>query len=228
MSSPTTIDTRTPPTSAARTPIGHRPGPIGYWLGALVAVLATLGALAWGTVAFLGWQTHVQEFPRLAFGGSMTVSVPDSGTRVIYLEHDRSIPVPPTPAVSVTGPSGAEVPLSAYRAELRYDVPGEANRIGEAVLTFQADEPGTYQVTVADTDPATTVAVGDNLVSGWAPQVVGSVALLLGGLLLALVIVIVTAARRARTTALTVPTQVLRPAPRRWQRTATAPWTPCQ
>lgn len=200
MTTYTTVDTRTTTPSPARARDGRRPGPVGYWLGALVALLAALGAVAWGTVAFLGWQTHVQEFPRLALAGTVTVSVPDSGTRVVFLEHERSAPVPSAPAVSVTGPSGAELPLSAYGAELRYDVPGDVNRIGDAVLTFEANEPGTYLVTVAGLPGGTTVAVGDDLVSGWGPQVLGSVALLLVGLLLGVVIVIVTFARRARTT----------------------------
>ena len=200
MSSPTTLGTRPASTHVASPHDRPRPGMTGYWVAALVAALGTLAALAWGAAAFLGWQTHVQEFLRLDHPGVVAISVPDSGTRFIYLEHDRSIPVPPTPAVSVTGPSGAQVPLSAYPSELRYDVPGDADRLGDAVLTFAADEPGAYSVTVAAMEDGTTVAVGDDLVSRWAPRVVGSIAVLLGGLLLALVIVVVTAARRARTT----------------------------
>lgn len=172
----------------------------GYWLGALVAVLTTLSALGWGAFAFLGWQAHVQEFPRLTSSGTMTVFVSETGSRFLYLEHDRSTAVPSVPAVTVTGPSGTQVPVTTFRAELRYDVPNEANRIGDAVLRFQAEEPGTYRVAVADSDPGITVAVGDDLVRGWGPQVAGSVALLLGGLLLGLILVIVTAARRSRST----------------------------
>ena len=186
-----------PRTIPSPTPAGRRPSPAGYWLGALVAVLTTLSALGWGATAFLGWQAHVQEFPRLTYSGTTTVSVTETGTRFLYLEHDRSAAAPSVPTVTVTGPSGAAVPVAAYRVDLRYDVPNDANRIGDAVLTFQAEEPGTYHVTVADTDPGVTVAVGDDLVRGWGPQVVGSVALLLGGLLLGLILVIVPAARRA-------------------------------
>lgn len=186
-------------TAASTMPV-KRPSTAGYWLGALLAVLTTLSALGWGAFGFLGWQAHVQEFPRLTSPGTITVSVTETGTRFLYLEHDRSSAESSVPAVTVTGPSGAEVPLAGYQAELRYDVPGMANRIGDAVLTFQAEESGTYRVTVADVDQGTTVAVGDDLVRGWGPQVVGSVALLLGGLLLGLILVIVTAARRSRST----------------------------
>lgn len=193
MSTHTTIDSSAP----APAPVRRRPSTAGYWLGALVAVLATLGAFAWGTFAFLGWQTHVQEFPRLTSPGTTTVSVTDPGTRFLYLEHDRSTAIPSVPTVTVTGPSGVEVPLTAYRAELRYDVPSDPNRIGDAVLTFPANEQGTYRITVGDADQGTTLAIGDDLVRGWGPQVVGSVALLLGGLLAGLILVIVTAARRS-------------------------------
>lgn len=190
-----------PGTAPPTTPTRRRPSTTGYWLVALLAILTTLGALTWGAFTFLGWQSHVEDFPRLTPPGTAAVSVTDTGTRFLYLEHDRSTPVPSIPAITVTGPSGTEVALTAYQDEMRYDVPNVANRIGDAVLTFPADEPGTYQVTIADTDPDTTLAVGDNLVRGWGPQVIGSVALLLGGLLLALILVIITAARRSRTTA---------------------------
>lgn len=194
----THITTRTPTQVPMTAPSSvRRPSTAGYWLGALVAVLTTLSALGWGAFAFLGWQAQVEDFPRITPPGTAAVSVTETGTRFIYLEHDRSTALPAVPPVTVTGPSGADVPLTAYRAEMRYDVPNDANRIGDAVLTFQAAERGTYQVTVSDADPGTTLAVGDNLVRGWGPQVVGSVALLLGGLLLGLVLVIVTAARRA-------------------------------
>lgn len=182
------------------TPARRRPSTAGYWLGAVVAVLATLGALAWGISTFLGWQTHVEDFARLTPPGMVSVSVSDPDTRYLYLEHDRSTAVPSVPTVTVTGPSGTEVPSTAYRAQLRYDVPDEADRIGDAVLTFEADEPGTYLVTVGDTDQGTTVAVGDDLLRGWGLQVVGSVALLLGGLFVGLTLVVVTAARRTGAT----------------------------
>lgn len=202
MTTHTTTNTSTPTSTTAppTTPARRRPSTAGYWLGALLAVLTTLGALTWGAFTFLGWQSHVEDFTRLTPPGTAAVSVTDTGTRFLYLEHDRSTPVPSIPAITVTGPSGTQVPLTAYDAEMRYDVPNVANRIGDAVLTFQTDEPGTYQVTIADTDPGTTLAVGDNLVRGWGPQVLGSVALLLGGLLLALILAIITAARRSRST----------------------------
>jgi hypothetical protein len=190
-----------PGAAPSTTPAKRRPSTTGYWLGALVAVLAILGALTWGTFTFLGWQAHVEDFPRLSPPGTVAVSVTEPGTRFLYAEHDRSTAVPSLlPAVTVTGPSGAFVPLTAYRAEMRYDVPHDTNQVGDAVLTFQAHEPGTYRVTVATADHGTTVAVGDDLLWGWAPRVVATIALLLGGLLVGLTLVVVTAARRSGTT----------------------------
>jgi hypothetical protein len=182
-----------PSTPATR----QRPSTAGYWIGALVAVVATFGAIVWGTFLFLGWQAHVGDFPRITPPGTAVVSITESGTKFIYVEHDRSTAVPAAPAVTVTGPSGARVPLAAYHAELRYDVPQDANNVGDAVLTFRASEPGGYQVTVTSAEPGTTVAVGDDMLRGFGPQVVGVVALLLGGLLVGATVVIVTAARRS-------------------------------
>jgi hypothetical protein len=197
MSTYTTTNRSTPGTASSASPARQRPSTAGYWVGALLAVVATLGAIFWGTFVFLGWRAHVEDFPRLTPPGTAVVSVIDPGTRFIYLEHDRSTAVPSVPAVTVAGPSGATVPLAAYTAEMRYDVPKVANQIGDAVLTFQANEPGPYRVAVAAAGQGTTVAVGDDLLWGFGPQVVGVVALLLGGLLVGLTFVIVNAARRS-------------------------------
>jgi hypothetical protein len=187
----------TPGAPLPTTPPRRRPSTAGYWIGAGIAIVATLAAVVWGAFTFLGWRAHVEDFPRVSPPGTAVVSVADTGTRIIYLEHDRATPVPPTPSVTVTAPSGAGVPLAEYRAEMRYDVPGVTRRVGDAVLSFQAQEPGSYQVTVADTEPGAVVAIGDDLVWAWGPQVVGIVALLLGGLLVGLLTVIVTAVRRS-------------------------------
>ncbi|MGA8046680.1 MAG: hypothetical protein WCA30_10510 [Dermatophilaceae bacterium] len=197
----TTTGLGSPPTTAPTPPASPaaRPGTWGYWLGALVAILATAGAIAWGTMTFLDWRSHVQDFSRLTAEGTTSVSVTDPGRLFIYVEHDRSATRPAAPSVTVAGPTGDAVALRAYGAQLRYDVPGEPGRVGDAVLSFQADEPGSYQVTVADLEPGTAVAVGDHLARGWIPPVVGSIALLLGGILAGVVLVIVTAARRAST-----------------------------
>lgn len=184
-----------PPQSSI--PTKRRTTTAGYWVGAVVAALATLGAVAWGAFAFLGWRANVEDFPRLTPPDSAVVSVTDTGTRYIYLEHDRSTALPSVPAVTVTGPAGAQVPLVAHQGQMRYDVPGVADRIGDAAMTFRVNEPGTYRVTVAAADKGTVVAVGDDLLSGWGPQVIGVVTLLLVGWLVGLTLVIVTAARRA-------------------------------
>lgn len=184
-------------TAPSSTPTSQQPSKAGYWVGALIAVVATLGAIAWGTFLFLGWRAHVEDFARLTPPGTAVVSVTETGTRFIYLEHDRSTDVPAVPAITVTGPSGVPVPVAAYQGEMRYDVPKVANKIGDAVLTFPANQPGPYQVTVGAAGQGATIAVGDDLLWGFGPQVVGVVALLLGGLLVGSTLVIVTAARRS-------------------------------
>lgn len=192
------ITNSTPTSAALATRTGRGPSTAGYWVGALVAILATAGAIVWGVVTFVGWRAHVEDFPRLTPPGTVAISVVDPGTRFIYLEHDRSTPVPAAPTVRVTDPSGAQVPLAPYALEMRYDVPGVGDRIGDGVLTFQATEPGVHDVTVEAAEPGTTVAVGDDLLWEWGPKVAGIVALLLGGLLVGLATIVVTAVRRSR------------------------------
>ena len=200
MSTHMTNSPAAPGTATSATPVTRGASTAGYWVGAVIALLATVGAVAWGVFAFLGWQAHIEDFPRVTPPGTAAVSVTDPGTHFLYLEHDRSTATPPTPAITVTGPTGTEVPLAAYRAEVRYDVPAVADRVGDAALTFPADQPGTYRVTVAEAEQGTVVAVGDSLLWGWGPQVVGIVVLLVGGVLVGLTVVIVTAVRRAGAT----------------------------
>lgn len=197
MSTFTSTNRPAPVTARPSGPPGSRASTAGYWVGALVAVAAILGALVWAAFALLGWRQHVEDFTRVTPPGTAVVSVTDTGTAYVYLEHDRSTVIPPVPAVIVEGPSGAEVPVADFRGVMRYDVPGEANRVGDAVLRFPADEPGTYRITVADTQAGATVAIGDHLVWAWAPQVVGMVALVGCGLLVGVGLVVVTAIRRS-------------------------------
>ena len=198
MSTPTTTNRPAPlPGGPQNPPAGRRPSAAGYWVGALVAVLSIVGAVVWGVFTFLGWQAHVEDFPRLTPPGTVAVSVTDPESHFIFLEHDRSTAVPEMPAVAVTGPTGSEVPTVAQVNNLRYDVPDAANRVGDAVLSFETNEPGTYLVAVEAAEEGTIVAVGDDLVGGWWLQVAGSVALLLGGVLVGLAVVIVTAVRRS-------------------------------
>ena len=173
-----------------------RPGKAGYWIGPVVALLAIAGAATWGVLAFLGWRAHVEDFARIAPPGRVTVSVTEPGTRILFLEHDRSTAVPPVAGIVVTGPSGAPVRQAVYRGEMRYDVPAVANRVGDAVRTFEAQQAGAYRITVGAAGPGTTVAVGDDLVRGWGPHVVGIV-VLLGGVSAGLALVLITGVRRS-------------------------------
>ncbi|HYN29198.1 MAG TPA: hypothetical protein VES95_04920 [Dermatophilaceae bacterium] len=193
----TTTTPQTPQTPTAPAAPRRRPGTAGYWVGALVTLVATLGALLWGAGAFLGWRAHIEDFPRVTVPGAAVVTLTDTGTRILYVEHDRSITDPAVPAITVTAPSGATVPVSAYSGEMRYDVPGATGRVGDAVAVFTATEPGAYRLTIPASDTDATVAVGDDLVWGWGPQLAGIVALFLGGLVAGLALVVVTAARRS-------------------------------
>jgi hypothetical protein len=186
-----------PGTTSTTGPAKRRPSSAGYWLGTLVVVLATLGALVWGAFAFLGWRAEVQDFQRFHAPDSAVVSLTDTGTWFVYVEHDRSTPVSEAPVVTVADPAGTAVPVTAYRGEMRYDVPGVSNQVGDAVFTFHANQVGGYRVTVADAAQGTTVAVGHDLLWAWGPQVIGIVALFLGGLVIGLTMVIVTAVRRS-------------------------------
>ncbi|MDT0164924.1 hypothetical protein Q9R32_05080 [Actinotalea sp. AC32] len=166
----------------------------GYLLAAAIAVVGLVGAGTWAGTALIAEAYRPATFERTAVPGTGTVTLAGGDVRVVYAEGTAT---PPTPEqVHVTAPDGADVPLRPYRGELEYDVPdgtgvggpdGAPGRLGVAVASFTAPEPGSYEVGSAS--GSGTLAVGPDLAPGalravTLPAGLGLLALL-GGLALA-------------------------------------------
>jgi hypothetical protein len=75
-----------PPRQASR-----RTSTTGYWVAALVAVLGITAAFLWGALGISNTQDRINSFDRLAIPGTVTVSVTDPGTLVVYHESQGEV-----------------------------------------------------------------------------------------------------------------------------------------
>jgi hypothetical protein len=164
-----------PPSIQAR----KRPSTAGYWVAAVVAVLGLTAAFLWGAIGISTTQDRINGFDRLAVPGTVTVSVSDPGTMVIYHESAAEVARYAEPSANgriatrwdpgtrtiVTVPYAGETPIWQ---QLGLQVTGptgaavpvatyrssahydlEPGRAGRAVATFQATTAGPYRVSAA-------------------------------------------------------------------------------
>jgi hypothetical protein len=138
----------TSPVPSPVRPAGPRRGAsrLGYWVGGGLVAAACIGAVAWVVFAFFGLTNQVNGFQRMTVPGTATVHVAQAATRVLYFEGPRTGAPSGQLSIQVTGPAGNPVVVSAYRGDLRYDVPGESGRVGKAIASFQAAAAGDYQI----------------------------------------------------------------------------------
>jgi hypothetical protein len=187
----------TPPPSTYRKRTAVRASTTGYWGGGILITAATVGAIVWVALGWLGLMHHVDGFQRTAVPGSATVHVDAPSTRVLYFEATRGTPAFAAGAVTVVGPGMTSVPVTGYFRDLRYDVPGDFSHVGRAVASFRATAAGDYAVTVKGPF-AGTLAIGDDVVWDAVPHVVGAAALFLAGVGIGVTLIITTAIRRSR------------------------------
>jgi hypothetical protein len=157
----------------------QRPSTVGYWVAAVVAVLGLTAAFLWGAVGISNTQDRVDGFDRVAVPGTVTVSVSDPGTMVVYHESAAEVARYNEPTangrpatrwdpgtrtiVTVRYPSDAP---TWQQLGLSVTGPGgvavpvaayrssarydvEAGRAGRAVATFEATTAGPYRVSAA-------------------------------------------------------------------------------
>ncbi|HET6953572.1 MAG TPA: hypothetical protein VFI47_24560, partial [Acidimicrobiales bacterium] len=168
--------------AAART---VRPSAWWFLAAGLVAVAGIVVGIVGAVRTFGDWLDRVDGLERTSVPGSMTVEIDEPGGYSIYVESERRTADPElldNPVVDVLDPSGDFVPLDPYGSSVTYTTPSHR---GRGAFTFQAEEPGTYEVTASGSS-GTVVAVGrgigDLLVSGLGRSVaVGLLGPLVGG-----------------------------------------------
>ncbi len=146
-------------------------------------MLGVVAAVAFGVFSFFGIADTVDDFARVS-PGTDTVRIDSTGKYVIYNEDGSSFAT-----VEVTSPDGESVRTSPYLTALDYDFNG---RSGSALVTFQANDTGSYTITT-DTRIAVGPSIAGDLVSTiLVPFVISGLGFLIG-----VIMIIVVAVRRS-------------------------------
>jgi hypothetical protein len=172
-----------------------------------LALAGVVGAIVLWVTGVMRLTDRVDDFTRIDVPGSGEVSIDDPGGYSIYHEYfgagadgydddDFGDNFEPTPGVTVTDPSGAEVRLRPYTTSVTYDFGGHE---GEGVFTFDAEQAGTYEVTTTgDSISSSTIAVGPGIGRGLVSSIVGGFVVGAIGVIGGIVLAIVTGVRRGR------------------------------
>lgn len=176
--------------------------PSKWWFVAagLIAVVGIVLAVVWFVVGMMRFFDTIDEFQRVEVPGTSDVVLDDPGGYSVYHEYrgasgdDGFGRFAPEPSVTITDPSGDEVPLEPYTSEVSYDGSGHE---GVALSTFDAEEAGTYTVE-AEGDAGTEVAIGPGIGSGLVATIVGGFVIGGAGVLVGGIMAIVVGVRRSQ------------------------------
>jgi hypothetical protein len=180
-------------------------------LGATLAVVGVIAAVAMAVAAFVTYQRAVEDLARAPIGCTTTLRFDRTGTFVVFLETKGEIDslsgdCPSTgevydyqgserPAVdlALAGPDGAAVSITSGGAA-DYDLP---DRTGAAVGSVEIGAAGEYTLTVRSEQTGFVVAVGRD--PNDSPEALVATGLVVGGVLVLVgVIVLVLGLRRKR------------------------------
>lgn len=174
--------------------------PAGWWYGiaAGVGVLGIVVAAVVGLRSVDGLIDRVDGFSRVPVPGAGTVEVTDAGEYTIYHEYpgansDESGIIDVSFDATLIAPDGSDVPLEPYGAEVRY---GFGDHEGVAVYSFEATEPGNYELTT--TGGPGTAAVGGGIGQGIVTGLLAGLGIGIGGVVAAILIAVLVAVRRGQ------------------------------
>jgi hypothetical protein len=144
-----------------------------YWLAAVIAIVGLVAGVAFGVVSYTDSQDRIDDFDRVSIPGRMAVQLDEATGRVMYYEGSNTIRFNEL-SIAVTDPAGTPVDVSPYEGEMIYET-GDLTQ-GRAVATFDASEPGTYEIAVSGIDSGQLV-VGESFSGRALPGVLAALAI---------------------------------------------------
>lgn len=171
--------------------------PNGWWyvVAAGLAIGGIVIAVVIGVRAAVTYSDRIDGFERVDVPGVDTVLL-ESGGHTIYHEYAGAgdeFGFSPSVSVSVAAPDGSAVELDDYTGSFTY---GTTDHEGEALFTFDAEEPGDYTVRV-EGESGSEIAVGRGLASGLFAGIAGALVAGFGGVVAGIIIAIVVAVKRS-------------------------------
>jgi hypothetical protein len=185
-------------------------GPAKSWfvVAGVIAVVGVVVAVVVLVAGIAGYVNRIDEFDRADVPATLDVEITDTGGYSIYHEYDGAYDddlsrFVSDPDVSVTDPAGEDVDLDRYSSSVTYEASGHE---GEGLYTFEAEVPGTYEVT-ASGEPGSGIAVGRGVGRGLVASIAGSLEIGFVAVVAGAVIAIVVGVKRSQNR------RALRPAP---------------
>jgi hypothetical protein len=176
--------------------------PSKWWFltAGLIAVAGIVLAVIWFVVGLMRFFDTIEDFQRVDVPGTSEIDIDDPGGYSVYHEYsgasgdDGFGRFVSDPSITITDPSGNDVPLDPYSSSVTYSGSGHE---GVAVSTFDADEAGTYTVETQG-DSGSEVAIGPGIGSGLVATIVGGFAIGGAGVLAGGIMAIVVGVRRSQ------------------------------
>ena len=144
-----------------------------YWLAAAIAIVGLVAGVAFGVMSYRDSQARIDDFDRVSIPGTMTVQLDEATGRVMYYEGSDTIRFNEL-TIAVTDPAGTPVDVSPYEGEMIYETVDSTQ--GRAVATFDASEPGTYQIAVSGVESG-QIVVGESFSGRALPGVLAGLAI---------------------------------------------------
>lgn len=172
-----------------------------------ISVLGMIGSLAWGLYSYGELKDRLDQLPRTFVPGVANVEVDEPQTLTVFYEDpvsngtfavqsggSNTLTASPV-ELTVSSPSGQEVDVLPYEADLRFDHEG---RVLIAISTFSADSAGFYTVKVeGEVPPSARVSVGRVVESSLVATVIGVVGTFIVSVIGLLIAVVALSIRRA-------------------------------
>lgn len=189
-----------PPSDASGGSSKVTPSGLWYVLAGVLAGGAIVACIGLIVASVSQYSDEVDSMDRIDVPGEAALEL-EAGEYTVYYETDNGIYLDPDIDVDITGPDGADVPVTR-KADTDAYVTGRHE--GEAIYTFDAPEPGTYQFVVGEEEGVTrdrdgNIAVGEGPgILNMVGRIVLGVAIAFVGMVAGIVIVIVVGIKRGK------------------------------
>ena len=115
-----------PPTPPSTTDQRVRPSLVWFWVAGAIALVGIIAGVVMIVRGITGYESAIEDFDRADLPATLEVEISETGGYSIYHEYDGAYDeiFATPPEVTVTDPSGDDVPLDDYDTSVTYSADG--------------------------------------------------------------------------------------------------------